>query len=56
MDLLRYNADDIHEMRVMTAEKYRNMPEEEAERDFQKRAENTRVAIEEIRRGKEKTV
>jgi hypothetical protein len=49
MDLLRFNADDIHELRVQTAEKYRNMPEEEAERDFQRKAENTRRAIEEIR-------
>jgi hypothetical protein len=52
MDLHRYNVDDIHEWRVQMAEKYRNMPEEEAERDFQRKAENTRRAIEEIRRDK----
>jgi hypothetical protein len=56
MDLARYNAEDIHEMRVITAEKYRGMSEEDAERDFQKRADNTRRAIEEIRRSKEKAV
>ncbi|GHV53386.1 hypothetical protein FACS1894216_11280 [Synergistales bacterium] len=49
MDLLRYNADDIHEMRVLTAERYAKMTPEEAERDFQRRAENSRRAIEEIR-------
>jgi hypothetical protein len=50
MDLLRFNTDDIHDLRAQMAEKYRNMPEEEAERDFQRKAENTRRAIEEIRR------
>jgi len=50
MDLSRFNADDIHELRVQTAEKYRNMTKEEAERDFKQHAENTRRAIEEIRR------
>jgi hypothetical protein len=52
MDLHRYNVDDIHELRVQMAEKYRNMPEEEAKRGFQRKAENTRRAIEEIRRAK----
>jgi len=52
MDLARFNAEDIHELRIRTAEEYRNMTEEEAERDFQMRAENTRRAIEEIRRTK----
>jgi hypothetical protein len=50
MDLLRFNVDDIHELRVQMAEEYRNMPEEEAEREFQKEAEEARRAIEEIRR------
>ncbi|MDR1515425.1 MAG: hypothetical protein LBS45_07005 [Synergistaceae bacterium] len=50
MDLSRFNADDIHELRIQTAERYRNMTEEDAERDFQQKAENTRRAIEEIRR------
>jgi hypothetical protein len=52
MDLSRFNADDIHELRVQTAERYRNMSEEDAERDFQHKAESTRRAIEEIRRAK----
>ncbi|MDR3281391.1 MAG: hypothetical protein LBT23_12880 [Synergistaceae bacterium] len=50
MDLSRFNADDIHELRVRNAEKYRNMTKEEAERDFHEHAENTRRAVEEIRR------
>jgi hypothetical protein len=52
MDLSRFNADDIHELRIQTAERYRNMTEEDAERDFQRKVENTRRAIEEIRRAK----
>jgi hypothetical protein len=50
MDLLRFNADDIHELRVQMAEEYRNMPEGEADREFQEEAEEARRAIEEIRR------
>lgn len=50
-----FDADDIHEMRVQLAGKYRNMSPEEAERDFQMRIEDTRRAIEEIRRQKSKT-
>jgi hypothetical protein len=53
MDLLRFNADDIHELRVQMAENYRGMSKEEAEREFQKEAEEARRAIEEIRRSKE---
>ena len=47
-----FDCDDIHRVRVEMAEKYRNMPSEEAERDFRERAENARFAIEEIRRAK----
>jgi glutaredoxin 2 len=50
MDLSRFNADDIHELRVQMAEEWRNMSKEDAERDFKEHAENTRRAIEEIRR------
>jgi hypothetical protein len=50
MDLLRFNADDIHELRVQMAEKYRGMSEAEAEREFQEEADAARRAIEEIRR------
>lgn len=49
-----FDADDIHEMRVQLAKKYRNMSPEEAERDFQIRIEDTRRAIEEIRRQRSK--
>jgi hypothetical protein len=50
MDLLRFNADDFHELRVQMAEKYRGMSEAEAEREFQEEADEARRAIEEIRR------
>jgi glutaredoxin 2 len=49
MNLARFNADDIHELRIQTAKRYSRMSPEEAEADFQQRAENTRRAIEEIR-------
>ena len=54
MDLARFNADDIHELRVQMFERWRNMSPEEAEREYQQKAENTRRAIEEIRRAKER--
>lgn len=47
-----FDADDIHELRVQLAEKYRHMSPEEAEQDFQRRVENTRRAVEEARRRK----
>jgi hypothetical protein len=50
MDLARFNVDDIHELRVRMAEKYRSLPKEEAEADFQRQVESARHAIEEIRR------
>jgi Tfp pilus assembly PilM family ATPase len=49
MDLSRFNVDDIHELRVQMAERYRSMPPEEASLDFQRQAEAARQAIEEIR-------
>ena len=52
MDLARFNADDIHELRAQMFERWRNMPLEEAERDFQKQAAEAREAIKEIRRAK----
>jgi hypothetical protein len=56
MDLLRFNADDIHELRVQMAEKFRSMPEAEAERKFQEEADEARRAIEEIRRANSQKV
>jgi hypothetical protein len=52
MDLARFNADDIHELRTQMFERWRNMPSDEAEREYQQKAENTRRAIEEIRAAK----
>ena len=52
MDLARFNADDIHELRLKLAKRRAGMSEEEAERDFQNGAENTRRAIEEARNRK----
>jgi hypothetical protein len=49
MDLLRFNAEDIHELRVQLAEHWRSMPPGEAERDYHKQAEEARAAIEAIR-------
>jgi hypothetical protein len=46
------DCEDIHRIRIEMAERYSKMSEEEAERDFQQRAENGRHAIEEIRRAK----
>ena len=52
MDLSRFNTDDIHELRTQMFERWRGMTPEEAELDYQRKAENTRRAIEEIRRAK----
>jgi hypothetical protein len=52
MNLSRFNADDIHELRLHMAERYSQMLPEEAEADFQRRAEGSRRAIEEIRRAR----
>ena len=52
MDLARFNADDIHELRVQMFERWRSMPPEEAEKDFQMQATEARRAIEEIRHAK----
>ena len=45
-----FSVDDIHRLRLETAERYSNMTKEEARRDLRARAENTRRAIEEMRR------
>jgi hypothetical protein len=49
MDLSRFNADDIHELRVQMAEQYSKMTPEEARRAINEEAENTRRAIEKLR-------
>ena len=51
-----FDADDIHEMRVEVAKLYSTMTKEEARRDRKAHAENTRRAIEELRRQKNKVV
>jgi hypothetical protein len=45
-----FNTDDIHRLRVETAERYSKMSKEEARNDMRRRAENTRRAIEHVRR------
>jgi hypothetical protein len=47
-----FDADDIHKMRIEVAEQYAKMTKEEAIKDMREHAENTRRAIEEIRRAK----
>jgi hypothetical protein len=47
-----FDCDAIHKLRLEMAEQHSRMSPEEAEADFQRRAENTRRAIEEIRRTK----
>lgn len=49
-----FDADDIHKMRLEVAEQYSKMSKEEARSDRKAHAENTRRAIEEIRRQKNK--
>jgi hypothetical protein len=45
-----FDCDDIHKLRLEMAERYSRMSPDEAEADFRQGAENTRRAIEEIRR------
>ena len=45
-----FDADDIHKMRLEVAEQYAKMTKEDARQDMHEHAENTRRAIEEIRR------
>lgn len=47
-----FTVDDIHELRIQLADHYNSIPKEEAEKEFKKHAENTRKAIEEIRKAK----
>lgn len=56
MNLTRFNEDDIHELRIELAKHRSQMPEEEAERDFQEAAARTRRAIEIIRSQKKEAV
>lgn len=51
-----FSCEDIHEIRLEMAEEYSKMNKEDAERDYRRRAENTRRAIEDIRRRKQKAV
>ncbi len=55
MDLARFNADDIHELRMEQAERRSRMSKEDAERDFQESAARIRCAIEELRRRKQQS-
>ncbi|MDR1564858.1 MAG: hypothetical protein LBS74_07880 [Oscillospiraceae bacterium] len=45
MDLLRFNADDIHELRIELAERKKAMSKEESDRDFKNSVEAMRRAI-----------
>jgi len=47
-----FNTDDIHRLRVETAERYARMTPEEARRDRRQNAEETRRAVEAIRAAK----
>ena len=47
-----FDCDEIHQVRIEMAERYSMMSKDEAERDFRKRAESGRRAIEEIRKAK----
>jgi hypothetical protein len=47
-----FDCDDIHNLRVEDAKRRSRMTKEEARRDLEEGAENTRRAIEEIRRTK----
>lgn len=51
-----FDADEIHEMRLEVAKLHATMTKEEARRERQKHAENTRRAIEEIRLQKKQAV
>ena len=47
-----FTVDDIHRLRIETAERYSRMTPEEARRDRRQNAEETRRAIEAIRAAK----
>jgi hypothetical protein len=52
---MQFSVDDIHRLRLETAEQHSKMTKDEARRDIKTRAENTKHAIEEIRRLKKAT-
>jgi hypothetical protein len=47
-----FDCEDIHRVRLEMAEQYSKMSKDEARRAINEEAENTRRAIEEIRRAK----
>ncbi|MDR0197040.1 MAG: hypothetical protein LBI36_02305 [Oscillospiraceae bacterium] len=51
-----YSVDEIHNMRVKTAERYSRMTPEEAERDFKRRVEEAEKTMEALREKKRLTV
>jgi len=51
-----FSADDIHQLRIETAERYARMTPEAARQDRRQNAEETRRAIEAIRAAKTSNV
>jgi hypothetical protein len=47
-----FGVDDIHRLRLETAERYSKMTPEEARADRRKNADDTRRAVEELRAAK----
>ena len=47
-----FGADDIHDLRIELADRRKNLPKDEAEREFKSRVERGRQAIEEARKNK----
>jgi hypothetical protein len=45
-----FTVDDIHDLRLYTAEKYCSMAKEEAEKDFNFHYQNAKQAIENFRK------
>ena len=56
MDLNRYNADDIHEMRLVIEERYSKMTKEEAEADFRQRVKRAEELMDKLRKKREAAV
>ena len=51
-----YTVEDIHEMRIAIAERYKQMTPDEAERDFQAHASNARKTIEMLRNNRKRNI
>jgi len=51
-----FNTEDIHRLRVETAERYATMTPEAAQQDRRRNAEETRRAIENMRRANTRTI